>query len=54
MFEETIRNLLITGLADGVLFGVRLEPEGLHPEDSLLRISNNVFDSEPDNTGDVM
>ena len=45
---------MITGLADGVLFGVRLEPERLHPEDSLLRIPNNVIESEPNNTGNVI
>ena len=49
LFEEAIRDLLITGLVDGVLFGVRLEPERLHPEDSLLCISDNVIESEPDN-----
>ena len=54
VFEEAIPNLLITGLADGVLFGVRLEPERLHPGDSLLCIPNNVIESEPDNTGNVI
>ena len=54
MFEDTIRDLLVTGLADGELFGVCLEPEGLHPDVSLLRIPNNVFESEPDNTGDAI
>ena len=51
VFEETIRNLLITGLADDELFGVCLEPEVFHPKDSLLRILDGVFQSEPANTG---
>ena len=54
VFEETICNLLVTGLADGELFGVCLEPERLHSDDSLLRIPNDVFKSEPDNTGDAI
>ena len=54
MFEETIRDLLVTGLADGVLFGVHLELEELHPKDSLLHIPDDVFESEPDNTGDAI
>ena len=45
---------MIFGLADGILFGVRLEPEGLHPEDSLFRILDDIFESEPKNTGDVI
>ena len=54
MFEETICDLLITGLADDALFGVRLEPEVFHPKDSLLHIPEDVFESDPDNTGDVV
>ena len=54
MFEETIRDLLVTGLADGELSGVCLEPERLHPQDSLLRIPDDVFESEAGNTGDAI
>ena len=35
-------------------FGVHLEPERLHPEDSLLCIPDNVIESEADNTGSVI
>ena len=45
---------MVTGLADGVLFGVHLEPEGLHPEACLLCIPDDVFESEPDNTGNTI
>ena len=38
VFEETIRNLLVTGLADDGLFGVCLELERLHPQDSIVLI----------------
>ena len=54
VFEEALRDLLITYLADGVLSGVRLELERLHPKDSLMCIPNNVIESEPDNTGNVI
>ena len=54
VFEETIHDLLVTGLAGGELFGVRPEPERVHPQDSLLRIPNDVFECEPKNTGDVI
>ena len=53
-FEEAIRDLLMTGLADGVLFGVRLEPERLHPKESIMRIPDDVIESEPKNTGSVI
>ena len=54
VFEETIRDLLVTGLADGELFGVRLEPDKVHPQDSLLHIPDDVFECEPENTGDAI
>jgi len=54
VFEETIRDRLISELADDELFGVRLEPEILHPQDSVLRIPDDIFASEPDNSGDVI
>ena len=54
VFEEAIHNLLITGLADGVMFGVRLELERLHSEDSILCIPNDIIELEPNNTGNVI
>ena len=54
VFEEVIRDLLISELADEELFGVRLEPEKLRAQDSVLRIPDHIFRSEPDNDGDVI
>ena len=39
---------------DGMMFGVRLEPERLHPEDSLLRIPKDFIEIGPDNTGNLI
>ena len=54
VFEEAIRNPLKTGLVDSVLFGGRPELERLHPKDSLLYITDDVIESEPNNTGNVI
>ena len=54
VFEEAIRNPLKTGLVDSVLFGGRPELERLHPKDSLLYITDDVIESEPNNTGSVI
>ena len=54
VFEESIRDLLISGLADEELFGIRLDPKVLYPQDSVLRIPDAIFASEPDNPDQVI
>ena len=53
-FEESIRDRLLSELADDELFGARLNPKILYPQDSVLRIPNDIFASEPDNSGNVI
>ena len=54
VFEEAIRDWLISELADDELFGVRLDPKILYPQDSVLRIPDDIFASEPDNSDEVI
>jgi hypothetical protein len=54
VFEESIRDHLISELADEELFGIRLDPKILYPQDSVLRIPDNIFASEPDNSDEVI
>ena len=54
VFEETILESLLTGLADGVIYGVPLRPERLFPDDVVLCIPDDVINDEPDNAGEVV
>jgi hypothetical protein len=36
------------------LFGIRLDPKVLYPQDSVLRIPDAIFASEPDNPDQVI
>ena len=54
VFEETVLDSLLTGLADGVLYNVPLRPERLFPENIVLCIPDNIIDAEPDNAGNVV
>ena len=44
----------MTGLADGVIYGVPLRPERLSPTDVVLRIPDDVIDDEPNNADEVV
>ena len=54
VYEEVIRDLFISHLDDKELFGVRLVPEELRAQDSVLRMPDHIFTSEPNNDGDVI
>ena len=54
VFEESIRDHLISELADEELFGIRLDPKVLYPQDSVLCIPDDIFASEPDNPDQVI
>ena len=54
VFEETVLNSLLTGLADGVIFDVPLKPERLFPDDALLCIPDDIIETEPDNADNVV
>ena len=54
LFDESILNWFLTGLADGILYGVRLEPERLDPNATLLCIPDNLIDLEPANANNVV
>ena len=49
VFEETVLESLLTGLADGVIYDVPLRPERSFPNDVVLRIPNDIIDDDPDN-----
>jgi hypothetical protein len=54
VFNEAILESLLTGLADGVIYGVPLRPERLSPTDVVLRIPDDVIDDEPNNADEVV
>ena len=54
VFEETFLNSLLTGLADGVVFDVPLKLEHLFPNNTLLRILDDIIEAEPDNANNVV
>ena len=54
VFEETVLNSLLAGLADGVIYNVPLKPERLFPDDALLCIPDDIIETEPDNADNVV
>ena len=54
LFEEAIRDQLVMGLADVMLYGVCLKPENLDPYATLLCLPDDLIDSEPENADDVI
>ena len=54
VFEETVLESLLNGLADGVIYDVPLRTERLSPDDVVIRIPDDIIDDEPDNAGNVV
>ena len=54
VFDKSVLNSLLLGLADGVIFDVQLKPEHFFPDDVLLCIPDNIIDTEPVNAGKVI
>ena len=54
VFNKTVLNSLLMGLADGVIFDVKLNPERLYLDDTLLCIPDSIIDAEHVNAGDMI
>ena len=54
VFEETVLNRFLAGLADGVIYNVPLKPERLFPNNVVLRIPNDIIEAESDNADNVI
>ena len=54
VFEEAVIDSLLTGLAAGIIFDVQLNPECLHPDNTLICIPEDIIDSEPVNADNVI
>ena len=52
VFEETVLKSLLTGLADGVIYGVPLRSERLFPDHVFLRIPDDIINDEPNNASE--
>ena len=54
LFNEDIRDQMVTGLADATLYDVHLEPEILDPGVTLLRLPGDLIDDRPVNADNVI